>query len=73
MHGLQIGLVEQMARKLRAGARQVRPVDAVLLEHAPDPDLRPEDQREQQQARDAKNDRHGSTRLSGAESINSAA
>ena len=29
-HGLQVRLVEQMARKLRAGARQVGPVRAVL-------------------------------------------
>ena len=44
------GFVEQMARKLRAGARQIRPVGAVLPQHIPDPELRAERQPEQQEA-----------------------
>ena len=59
---MQVGLIEQVARKLRAGSGQVGPVGAMPSEHAADPDPRTEDQREQQQACNAKKDRHGFNR-----------
>ena len=59
-HGLQAGLVKQMARQFRAGAGKIRPLAAMLREHAPDPELRTEDERENEKSASGKNDRHPS-------------
>jgi len=50
--------VEQMAGQLGAGAGQVRAVDAVLAQHVPDPPLRAEHQRDQQERTKGNDDGH---------------
>src|SRR5262249_62077386 len=56
---LRARLVQQVARKLAAGARKVRPVAAMLAHDMTDPPLRAEHDREQEQYGDAGDDRHG--------------
>ena len=47
----EVRLVEQMARQLRAGAGQVRPLRAVARDRAPHQKLRTEQEREEEQGR----------------------
>ena len=56
--GLQLRFVEQVARKLGAGAREIGPLRAMLAQHALDPELRAEDECQQQQAPEREKDRH---------------
>ena len=55
----EVRLVEQMARQLRAGAGQVRPLRAVARDRAPHQKLRAEEEREEGKARDGEEDGHG--------------
>ena len=52
-----------MARQLRAGAGQVRPLHAVARDRAPHQKLRAEEQREEGKARDGEEDGHVSRNL----------
>ena len=52
LHLLQPGFVEQMARKLGTGARQIRAVGAMPLEFVPHPKLRAEYDGEEDQPAD---------------------
>src|SRR4029077_7047828 len=53
---------EQIAGKLSPGAGQVRPLGAMLRHDAADPQLRAEDEREDEKARDGEEDGHGALR-----------
>ena len=64
LHAVQARLVEQMARKLAAGAGQIGPVGAVAAQHVMDPHLRAEHDREQDQQYEACDDRHGGVAFS---------
>ncbi len=57
-HGLQLRLVEQVARELRAGAGKIRALRPVAREHALDPELRGEQQRQEGKAEDGEQDGH---------------
>ena len=57
-HGLQTRLVEEVARKLGAGAGKIRPLTAMLRQHAADPELRSEDDREDEKCASSQKDRH---------------
>jgi hypothetical protein len=57
-HSLQPRLVEQMARKLSAGAGKIRPLAAMLRQHTADPELRTEDDRKDQKSAGDEKDRH---------------
>jgi hypothetical protein len=62
----QLCFIQEMARQLTTGPRQIGTVGAVICQHALDPPLWSEDERDDQDQSESNKDRHDTLRLSAA-------